>query len=136
MTQVGLYAIGTSTTLESNKSLPFLRPLKNESFKEQMVTTMRLDDLGTSTTLESNKSLREMLLTKHSVVPGRLPRTHRVPGIPRGTTSPDRPFDHSIGQFSRRTHGYHYRCCTSMAVSGDRSVTRGCSTEGWHHFAG
>ena len=31
--------------------------MKKKAFKEERVTTMRLDDLGTSTTLESNKSL-------------------------------------------------------------------------------
>ena len=41
----------------SEKCNAFLRPLKNKGFKEERVTTMRLDDLGKSTTLESNKSL-------------------------------------------------------------------------------
>jgi hypothetical protein len=40
----------------SEKGNAFLRPLKNKGFKEERVTTMRLDDLGKSTTLESNKS--------------------------------------------------------------------------------
>jgi hypothetical protein len=40
----------------SEKCNVFLRPLKNKGFKEERVTTMRLDDLGQSTTLESNKS--------------------------------------------------------------------------------
>jgi hypothetical protein len=41
----------------SEKCNAFLRSLKNKGFKEERVTTMRLDDLGQSTTLESNKSL-------------------------------------------------------------------------------
>ena len=40
----------------SEKCNAFLRPLKNKGFKEERVTTIRLDNLGTSTTLESNKS--------------------------------------------------------------------------------
>jgi hypothetical protein len=40
------------------KGNAFLRPLKNKGFKEEKVTTMRLDDLGQSTTLESDKSLK------------------------------------------------------------------------------
>ena len=42
----------------SEKHNSFLRPLEKKGFKEERVTTMRLDDLGKSTTLESNKSLR------------------------------------------------------------------------------
>jgi len=34
------------------------------------MTQVGLYAIGTSTTLESNKSLREMLLTRHSVIPG------------------------------------------------------------------
>jgi hypothetical protein len=41
----------------SEKGNVLLRPLKKKGFKEEWVTTMRLDDLGKSTTLESNKSL-------------------------------------------------------------------------------
>ena len=40
----------------SEKGNAFLRPLKNKGFKDERVTTMRLDDLGKATTLESNKS--------------------------------------------------------------------------------
>jgi hypothetical protein len=43
--------------MSSEKCTAFLRPLKNKGFKEERVTTMRLDDLGKFTTLESNKSL-------------------------------------------------------------------------------
>jgi len=62
-----------------------------------------------ATHLRLSMPFREMLLTRHSVVPGWFPTTHRVPGIPGGTTGPTGPFVHSIGQFSRRTHGVHYR---------------------------
>jgi DNA-binding protein H-NS len=41
----------------------FLSPLKNKGFKEERVTTMRLDDLGKFTTLESNKSVEEIFAT-------------------------------------------------------------------------
>ena len=41
----------------SEKGNAFVRPLVNKGFKEERVTTMRLDNLGKSTPLESNKSL-------------------------------------------------------------------------------
>jgi hypothetical protein len=40
----------------SEKGNAFVRPLINKGFKEERVTTMRLDNLGKSTPLESNKS--------------------------------------------------------------------------------
>src|SRR5262250_418226 len=48
---------GASAPTLSEKCNAFLRPLKNEGFKEERGTTRRLDELDTSTTLESNKSL-------------------------------------------------------------------------------
>jgi hypothetical protein len=42
----------------SEKGNAFLRALKNKGFKEERVTTVRLDDLGKTTTLEYNKSLQ------------------------------------------------------------------------------
>jgi hypothetical protein len=51
------WILGSSAPMLSEKCNVFLRPLKNKGFKEERVTTMRLDDLGHSTTLESNKSL-------------------------------------------------------------------------------
>jgi hypothetical protein len=44
----------------SEKGNAFLRALKNKGFKEERVTTVRLDDLGKTTTLEYNKSRRRM----------------------------------------------------------------------------
>ena len=41
----------------SEKGKAFVSPLKTKGFKEESVTTMRLDDLGQSTPLESNKSI-------------------------------------------------------------------------------
>ena len=75
--------------------------------------------LGTH--LHLSMPFREMLLTRHSVSLGYLPTTHRVPGIPGGTTGLSGPFIHAIVQFSRRTHGYHYpsrRHATGCRASG------------------
>jgi hypothetical protein len=47
---------GSSAPTWSEKGNAFVRPLTKKGFKEERVTTMRLDDLGTSTTLESDKS--------------------------------------------------------------------------------
>jgi len=44
----------------SEKGNAFLSPLKKKGFKEERVTTMRLDDLGQSTPLESNKSVLQL----------------------------------------------------------------------------
>jgi hypothetical protein len=47
---------GSEAPTLPEKCNAFLRPLKNKDFKEERVTSMRLDNLSTSTTLESNKS--------------------------------------------------------------------------------
>jgi hypothetical protein len=47
----------------SEKGNAFVRPLVNKGFKEERVTTMRLDNLGKSTPLESNKSLSDNEMT-------------------------------------------------------------------------
>ena len=44
----------------SEKGNTFLNPLKKKGFKEESVTTMRLDALGPSTPLESNKSVLQV----------------------------------------------------------------------------
>jgi hypothetical protein len=40
----------------SEKRTSLLKAIEKKGFKEERVTTMRLDAIGTSTTLESNKS--------------------------------------------------------------------------------
>ena len=62
LTKVGLYTIGTYTTLESNKSHSFLRLLNNKGFREESMTKVGLYTIGTYTTLESNKSLHALSL--------------------------------------------------------------------------
>jgi hypothetical protein len=44
----------------SEKGNAFFSPLKKKGFKEERVTTMRLDDLGQSTPLESDKSVLKL----------------------------------------------------------------------------
>jgi hypothetical protein len=44
MTQVGLYAIGTSTTLESNKSPGSLRPIRTGGLVHFITTNMKVID--------------------------------------------------------------------------------------------
>src|SRR5262249_44988570 len=43
--------------------------------------------------------------------------------IPGGTTDPDGPFVHSIVQFSRRTHGYHYPSHSSLSPHGPSALS-------------
>jgi hypothetical protein len=48
---------GSEASMLSEKGNACFSPWKTKGFKEESVTTMRLDDLGYSTLLESNKSV-------------------------------------------------------------------------------
>ena len=59
----------------SEKGNAFLSPLKTKGFKEESVTTMRLDDLGPSTPLESNKSVLKLETSERHGCVTKLPGT-------------------------------------------------------------
>jgi hypothetical protein len=59
----------------SEKGNAFFSPLKKKGFKEESVTTMRLDDLGQSTPLESNKSVLQLSTSERNGCATQLPGT-------------------------------------------------------------
>jgi hypothetical protein len=66
---------GSEASTLSEKGNAFLSPLKTKGFKEESVTTMRLEDLGQSTPLESNKSVLKLETSERNGCTTKLPGT-------------------------------------------------------------
>jgi hypothetical protein len=66
---------GAEASTLSEKGNALLSPWKTKGFKEESVTTMRLDDLGPSTPLESNKSVLQLETSERHGCVTKLPGT-------------------------------------------------------------